>query len=147
MVGVNWNVRIVACKFLDANGSGNIADAAKCFMYFNYLKHQLGQNVVVTNNSWGGGGPSQAVEDSMAATDQPGMAPILHATAACNSNNDNDAGPSYPSSYNLENIVSVAATDRNDLYAWFSSYGATTVDLAAPAWTLSQPSLKKAVHP
>lgn len=68
----------------------------------------------------------------MAATDQPSMAPILHAAGAGNSNNDNDAGPSYPASYDLDNIVAVAATDHNDLYASFSGFGATTVDLAAP---------------
>ena len=132
VVGVNWNVRIVACKFLDSNGSGSIADATKCFMYFNHLKQKLGQNILVTNNSWGGGAFSQAVKDSMAATGQPGMAPILHAVAAGNSNHDNDAGPSYPASYDLDNILAVAATDHNDLYASFSNYGATTVDLAAP---------------
>ena len=125
VVGVNWNVRIVACKFLDSNGSGNVADAVKCFNYFNELRSLHGQNVLVTNNSWGGGGYSQSLKDSM-------VGPILHAVAAGNSNNDNDAGPSYPASYDLDNIVAVAASDHNDLYAGFSSYGATSVDLAAP---------------
>ena len=40
--------------------------------------------------------------------------------------------PHYPAAYNLDNIVSVAATDSSDAYAYFSNYGATTVDLAAP---------------
>jgi len=132
VAGVNWTVRIAACKFLSSGGSGTIANAIKCFKYFNSLKNVQGQNVVVTNNSWGGGGFSQAAKDAMAGLDQPGMAPILHATAAGNSNNNNDASLRYPSSYDLDNIIAVAATDRNDLYASFSSYGATTVDVAAP---------------
>ena len=49
VVGVNWNVRIVACKFLNSNGGGSIADATKCFMYFNHLKHQL---VLSQPNCW-----------------------------------------------------------------------------------------------
>ena len=45
---------------------------------------------------------------------------------------DNDATPFYPSGYDLDNIVAVAATDRTDNIAVFSNYGATTVDLGAP---------------
>ena len=132
VAGVNWTVQIVSCKFLDSTGAGNVADAVKCFKYFNYLKQVQGQNILVTNNSWGGGGFSQSTMDSMAALDQPGMAPILHAVAAGNSSNDNDTSISYPSGYDLDNIIAMAATDHNDLYAGFSSYGATTVDLGAP---------------
>ena len=40
--------------------------------------------------------------------------------------------PQYPSGYGLDNIISVAATDHNDILASFSNYGATTVDLGAP---------------
>ncbi len=127
VVGVNWNVSIGAAKFLGANGSGSTTDAIECFNYINSLK-TAGVNVVVTNNSWSGGGFSQALMDAMNGPANK----ILHATAAGNANNNNDATPTYPASYNLDNIISVAATDRNDLYASFSSYGATTVDLAAP---------------
>ncbi len=52
--------------------------------------------------------------------------------AAGNSRSDNDSRPHYPSSYDLPNSIAVAATDRNDQLASFSSYGATSVDLAAP---------------
>ena len=65
------------------------------------------------------------------------MSPILHATAAGNGDPfgnpiNNDASPHHPSSYALDNIIAVAATDDEDLYASFSNYGATSVDLAAP---------------
>ena len=141
VAGVNWTVRIAGCKFLDAGGSGSTSNAVKCFKYFNRLKHVQGQNIVVTNNSWGGGGSSQALKDSMAGLDQPGMAPILHAVAAGNSSSNNDASPSYPASYDLDNIIAVAATDHNDRYASFSSYGATTVDVAAPGVSILSTSL------
>ena len=35
VVGVSWDVRIVACKFLGAGGSGFTSDAVECFKYFN----------------------------------------------------------------------------------------------------------------
>lgn len=127
VAGVNWNVSIVATKFLGANGSGSTADAIECFQYLNNLR-AAGYNVVLTNNSWGGGGFSQALMDAMFGA----AGSILHVAAAGNSNSNNDVTPTYPAGYELPNIVSVAATDRNDRMASFSSYGATSVDLAAP---------------
>ena len=141
VVGVNWNVSIAACKFLNSGGSGTTANAVKCFKYFNKLKNEQGHNVVVTSNSWGGGGFSQALKDAMAGLDQPGMSSILHITAAGNSNSNTDSSPHYPSSYNLDNIISVAATDHNDLYASFSNYGASSVDLAAPGVNILSTSI------
>src|SRR5262249_59243802 len=38
----------------------------------------------------------------------------------------------FPSGVDLDNIISVAATDNRDQLASFSNYGATSVDLAAP---------------
>ena len=45
---------------------------------------------------------------------------------------DNDVMPFYPASYDLDNIISVAASDRNDRKASFSNYGLESVDVAAP---------------
>ena len=132
VVGVNWNVSIVACKFLSSNGSGSTSNAIQCFQYLNYLKNVQGRNVVITSNSWGGGGYSQALRDAMQGLDQPGMAPLFHACAAGNNNRNNDPRAYYPASYTLSNIVSVAATDASDLYASFSSWGSASVDIAAP---------------
>src|SRR5262245_55815131 len=55
VVGVNWTVRIMACKFLGATGSGSLADAIDCLEYVKLMKDR-GVNIVATNNSWGGGG-------------------------------------------------------------------------------------------
>jgi subtilisin family serine protease len=126
--GVNWKVKIAACKFLSASGSGSTSDAIECVNYFTQLAI-AGQKVVVTNNSWGGGGFSQILLDAINAG---GNAGILFAAAAGNSDNNNDTNPSYPSSYNSNAIIAVAATDHKDLRASFSSYGAKSVDLAAP---------------
>mgnify|MGYP005848726795 CR=1 FL=1 len=123
IVGVNHNVSIVACKFLSASGGGTVADAVKCFNYVDNLKNKQGVNIVATNNSWGGGGASQALRDAMAGPNQP-----LHICAAGNSNTDT---PHYPAAFDLPNLIAVAATDHNDQYANFSNYG-PWVHLAAP---------------
>ncbi len=71
------------------------------------------------------GGPSyNAYEQSMInnAWDQGA---VIFAAAG----NDNSSWNHYPSAYN--NVISVAATDQNDLKAGFSNYG-PTVDICAP---------------
>jgi len=128
VAGVNWNTRIAACKFLSADGYGSLDGAVECINYFNTLKLN-GVNIVATNNSWGGGGYSQILEDAIEDANALG---ILFVAAAGNDENDNDTNPSYPASYDLPNVISVAATNSNDELAYFSNYGANSVDLAAP---------------
>jgi subtilisin family serine protease len=141
-VGVAWRVGIVAVKLVSAKDSLTTSDAVQAFQYVNYLKNVEGQNIVATNSSWIDSAlkNSRSVRDAMAGVDQPGMSPILHVCSAGNQNEDNDVDPKFPASYDLDNIISVAATDWNDEYADFSkyfgtgatNYGATSVDLAAP---------------
>jgi subtilisin family serine protease len=120
VAGVNWNVKIMAVKFLGASGSGSTSNAIQAILYAN----SHGAHVI--SNSWGGGGYSQALKDAIDAS------PAVVVCAAGNSARDTDAYPHYPSSYNSTNIISVAATDKNDNLASFSNYGETSVDVAAP---------------
>ncbi len=123
VVGVSWKVQMMGLKFLSGAGSGTTADAVEAVQYAN----AAGANL--TSNSWGGGGFSQGLYDAIEAGLQQNM---LFIAAAGNAGVNNDSAFEYPASYDLDNIISVAATDRNDQYANFSSYGAVTVDLAAP---------------
>ena len=66
VTGVNWTVRILPCKFLDATGSGDVAGAIACLDYVAAMKDR-GANIVASNNSWGGGLFSQALSDAIAA--------------------------------------------------------------------------------
>ncbi|MBM7073950.1 S8 family serine peptidase [Shewanella sp. 202IG2-18] len=129
VVGVNWDVSIVGCQFLDASGSGSTANAIACIDYLTDLKVNQGVNILATNNSWGGGGFSQALKDSI---DAGGEAGIMFAAAAGNGAFDNDSSPSYPASYDSESIIAVASTDRNDEMSSFSQWGLTSVDIGAP---------------
>lgn len=123
VAGVNWRAKIVALKFLRASGTGNTADAIAAVMY------AVRMHIRVLNNSWGGGPYSRALYDAVASANAAG---IVFVAASGNSGLDNDAVPQYPSSYDLPNVIAVAATDRNDQLAYFSNWGATSVDLAAP---------------
>jgi subtilisin family serine protease len=123
VVGVNWDVSIMALKFLNRRGSGYTSDAIECLDYATRM------GVSVTNNSWGGGGFSQALYD---AINRARTAGDLFMAAAGNSGENTDSSPHYPSSYNLDNIISVAATSSSDILASWSNYGSTSVDLAAP---------------
>src|SRR5882762_9167062 len=123
VVGVNWTVRIMACKFLDDFGSGTIDGAIDCLEYVKLMKDR-GVNVVATNHSWSGGGFSQALYDAIEAHLQRG---ILFVAAAGNQTNDNDVTPRYPASYSLPNVLAVAATTRTDAIAGFSNFGRRTV--------------------
>lgn len=128
VVGVNWATSIMGLKFLNAAGSGTTADAISA-IDFGVKAKIAGVNVRVLSNSWGGGGFSQALLDEI---NKAGANDILFVAAAGNDASDNDRTPHYPSSYNSDYIVAVAATDNNDQLASFSNWGATSVDLGAP---------------
>ncbi|ABB31432.1 peptidase S8 and S53 subtilisin kexin sedolisin [Geobacter metallireducens RCH3] len=130
VAGVNWTVKIMACKFLDANGSGYTSDAIECLQYVKKMKSR-GVNIVATNNSWGGGGYSRALYDTINS-----QRDILFITAAGNAAANNDTTPSYPADYNLPNIIAVAATTSTDGLASFSNYGRRTVMVGAPGYSI-----------
>lgn len=128
VAGVNWNVKIMALKFLNGSGSGSLAGAIEAINYMNLMKNR-GVHIKVSNNSWGGGGYSEELFRAIRRANDAG---IIFAAAAGNESNDNDANASYPASYDVANVVSVAAIDQDQNVAYFSNYGATSVDIAAP---------------
>lgn len=127
--GVNWNAKIMALKIGTDLGGPSVAAAIEALDYMALMKTTYDVNIVVSNNSWGGGPFSQALFDAIQMSNDAGM---LFVAAAGNSGTDNDANPNYPSGYDLDGIIAVAATDHNDQLAGFSQFGATTVDIAAP---------------
>jgi len=120
VAGVNWQVKIMPLKAFDSAGYGDTSDAIKAVEYAN------ANGAFVISNSWGGGSFSQGLKDAIDAS------PAVVVCAAGNSASNNDVLPVYPASYSSTNILSVAATDNNDILAWFSNYGLSFVDLAAP---------------
>lgn len=126
--GVAWNVGMVACKWLDENGEGTTADAITCLDYVADLKDR-GVAVVATNNSWGAWFPSRALADAIDAQRARG---ILFVTAAGNEGLSNDEVATFPCSYEAPNVLCVAASNQMDWIPGWSSWGQSTVHLAAP---------------
>ncbi|HEX2137798.1 MAG TPA: S8 family peptidase [Microvirga sp.] len=147
VVGVNWNVQMVALKFLGASGSGSLSNAIKAIDYFTEAggDHAGVVDFAATNNSWGGGGYSQALLDAITrgaiGPDLNKVARgdgILFVAAAGNNGSNNDGTAHYPSNYNTtagagyDAVISVASIDSNGDLSSFSNWGNNTVDLAAP---------------
>jgi len=128
IAGVNWKVRIMPLKFMNAGGYGTTKDAIEAINYVIDRK-KAGVNVRIISASWGGTQKSRALE---AVIRKAYENDILFVAAAGNASVDNDRNPHYPSSYNVPNVISVAALDRNDQLAAFSNYGVKSVAIAAP---------------
>ncbi len=132
VVGVNWTVKLMTIKIYSPSGTDTTsAMLITAYQYVLMMKNR-GVNIRVTNNSYGGCneacGYDQATKD---AIDALGNANILNVFAAGNSGTNNDTNPFYPASYTSPSILSVGGSNSSDARVY--NYGATTVDLAAPA--------------
>lgn len=128
--GVIWNAKILPLKFLGASGAGNLYNAVLAIKYIIELKKR-GVNISIVNASWGSYQFSQILSDAIFEAGKYG---ILFVAAAGNSNLDIDSFPFYPAalSANLENVISVAATDQSNKIANFSNFALHSVTIAAP---------------
>lgn len=119
VAGTAWNARLMPLKF-DFDTAGHLAA----------LDYAAANGADIINASFGGPGFDQEEEDAIAALAADG---ILYVTAAGNDDSNTDfAQLNYPSNLDAPNIVSVAATNRQDNIASFSQHGALTTDVAAP---------------
>jgi subtilisin family serine protease len=122
VVGVAWHVRLMACKFLGADGYGYVSDAIECIDYARL------NGAKVLSNSWSGGGYSEALLDAVRrARDED----IIFVAAAGNNSANIDSALVYPASLGLANVIAVAALDRTDQLAYYSNFGSSVL-LGAP---------------
>lgn len=126
--GVNWSVSLVPLKIC--------SDAGGCYLsaVIRALEYSVKMGIRISNNSYGGVySPSQS---EIAALSAAGAAGHLFVAAAGNNASNNDAVPFYPASYDLPNVISVAATGSDGRLAGFSNYGASSVHIAAPGLSI-----------
>jgi len=125
VAGINWNASLMDLKVFDSSGFADIGDIISALGYA--VKH----GARVLNNSWSGASPSQDLLTAMTNARNAGQ---IFVAAAGNGGFNNDANPDFPTYYDqqLNNIVAVAAVDRNGKLPSFSDYGAKTVALGAP---------------
>jgi subtilisin family serine protease len=122
VVGVAWRVQIMACKGFNSLGVGTVSACVTC------LDYARTNGARIINASWGFTN-SLALSNAVYSLRDAGIIVV----AACgNGATNTDANPTYPASYPLDNVVSVAATASDDTLASFSNYGAASVHLAAP---------------
>lgn len=124
--GVNWTTALM--------GVTVESEAASVAAGINWIvdAREAGVNVRVINASWGKWFGNDARVRS--AIRRAGEVGILFVTGAGNAGEDADADPRYPCNFDLPTLICVAASDNNDELANQSSYGATSVDLAAPGY-------------
>lgn len=129
--GVNWNTRLMALKCFGPNSTGGLRTDI-----IRLLDYAVNNGAKVVNFSLGGGGGTNGDAFETAITNAGKKGVVVVAGAGNGGSDgvgdDNDVVGFYPASYGSTNLISVAATDRNDQLAGFSNYGRTSVDLAAP---------------
>jgi len=133
VTGASWTVKIMPLKFLSASGSGFDSDAIDCIAYAIATKNAGSADVRALSNSWGGYGLTQSPA-LKTAIEQARAADIVFVCAAGNDSYNIDSSSCFesPGAYNVDNIVTVAATNSSDGMASFSNYGAVRCDLGAP---------------
>lgn len=122
IAGVGQKIKIMALNVQSADGhfySSNIVKA---------IDFAIKNGAKVINASYGGPSYSSAEYDAINSFKDTGV----FITTAGNDASDNETTHQYPSDYDLDNIISVAATDNKDQLGSFSNYGSTSVDVGAP---------------
>lgn len=126
IAGVNWQLQLLACKFLDEEGEGFTSDAIACLDYVLDLKVNHGIPIVASNNSWGSPQFTESLYQAVKAHHDAG---ILFVASAGNSSS---ALPFYPAAFDLPNVISVTAHDQQGKRANFANYGRQHVAISAP---------------
>jgi subtilisin family serine protease len=126
VVGVNWRCKIVMVR--TSNNGRNVSRTVEA------LEYLLVTGVKVSNHSYGGGGFSQTEYNMFAEAQNRGHLAICAAGngGADQIGDNNDTAPQYPASFDLNNIIAVAAHTSGNGLTGFSNFGAASVDLAAP---------------
>lgn len=133
--GIGAGSPIMGLKFFydygeENAGSGDDAAAIKA------IDFAIKNGAKVISASWGGRNPRKEAEKSelKKALIRAQKAGVIFVVAAGNDtvNQDKDPEPSYPAAYDLDNLIVVAASDKEDGLADFSNFGAKSVHLAAP---------------
>jgi len=115
VAGVAFKSPLAICKALGADGIGTMAGVANCIV-------RLAQNGAKVISMSIGGPHGNALADAVAVASR-------HALLIAAAGNTADPTPNYPAAYSR--VVSVAATNRCDRWAPFSTYN-RDVEISAP---------------
>jgi hypothetical protein len=127
VAGINWRIKLVPLRFINEYGFGTTSGAISAFQYART------KGIRISNNSWGSSLNSQSMYDAIKSLQAIGH---LAVCAAGNESSNTDFVPSYPASFNLDNVISVAAINSNETLVGYSNYGSKSVDLGAPGYSV-----------
>ena len=123
ITGVMWHSSLMSLRVLDSTGSGDMAAAIEAIDY------AVGNGAHVINLSWGTPGESFALKDAINRAIRRGVVVVC---SAGNSAQDVDSTPYYPASFNIPDLIAVAASDGFDQLTSWTNWGRRSVSLAAP---------------
>jgi subtilisin family serine protease len=130
IAGVSHHAKIMVLKVQPDYSASFDGDAI-----IEALQYALDNGADIVNCSFGGYSPEDLERQVLDELRLAGI-PVVCAAGNDGLNTDLPFHHHYPSGYDQDNIIAVAASDSNDdLYAgtdWNSNYGATTVDVMAP---------------
>ncbi len=121
--GVMWHAGLMSLRVLDNTGTGNIADAVEAIDY------AVSHGAQVINISWGTSGESMALKGALQRAIRQGVVVVC---SAGNGGQDIDQIPYYPASFNIADLIAVAASDNLDQLSSWSNRGHGHVSVAAP---------------
>ena len=132
VTGVCWRSNIMAVRILDAAGYGTTEQITNGI----YFAVRNGARVI---NMSLGSNALESGEDTLfqAAINEAKSNEVIVVAAAGNGDQNNDYNDFFPANYtqtgyNLDNVISVAAVERDNYLASFSNYGSDSVDIGAP---------------
>ncbi len=125
VASIGFNCGIMAIKASD--GTPYLINGVQTGVYitegYEGISYAANMGADIINCSWGGG--AYSATEQMVINDAWAAGAIIVASAG----NNTSSMPHYPSGY--DNVVSVAALDRDDVLAWFSNFG-NQIDVSAP---------------
>jgi subtilisin family serine protease len=121
--GIAPGAKILPLKFLDAQGSGDVASSVSAIDY------AVSRGAKVINASWGGTDCSLSLKNKIGSLVARN---ILFVAAAGNDGVNLDVTQRFPASFDFLSQITVGATGLFDAMADFSNYGDTSVHLFAP---------------
>lgn len=123
VTGVAWRVQLLAAKCFDSGGNSSDSYIIGAI---DFARTNGAQVMVAAFDSTG---YSESLSNAIFAAREAG---IIFVTSVGNNSANIDPTPRYPACYDIDNVVAVTATTRNDTLLSVANYGATNVDLAAP---------------
>src|SRR5678816_2037181 len=118
ITGVMWRTSLMSLRVLDNTGTGDIAGAVEAIDY------AVAHGAHVINLSWGTNGESIALR---VAIERAIRRNVVVVCSAGNGTRDLEVAPYYPASFNIRNLISVAASDNSDQLAGWSNWGARSI--------------------